>query len=40
MMKNQVYRFDPDSGNVRVVSDELVRPNGIAFSADGGTVYV
>ncbi|KZT68620.1 D-lactonohydrolase-like protein [Daedalea quercina L-15889] len=40
MVHNQVYRFDPDTGNVRVVSDELVRPNGLAFSADGKTAYV
>ena len=40
MLHNQVYRFDPDTGNVRVVSDELVSPNGLAFSADGKTAYV
>ncbi|KAH9919614.1 D-lactonohydrolase-like protein [Fomitopsis serialis] len=40
LLHNQVYRFDPDTGNVRVVSDELVRPNGLAFSADGQIAYV
>ncbi|KAH9837864.1 D-lactonohydrolase-like protein [Rhodofomes roseus] len=39
-LHNQVYRFDPDTGHVRVVSDELIRPNGLAFSADGNTAYV
>lgn len=40
LLHNQIYRFDPDTGNVRVVSDELVRPNGLAFSADGKIAYV
>lgn len=39
-MPNQVYRFDPDTGNVRVVADGIVRPNGIAFSQDGNTAFV
>ncbi|KAJ3477050.1 hypothetical protein NLI96_g10728 [Meripilus lineatus] len=40
LMPNQVYRFDPDTGNVRVVADGIVRPNGIAFSQDGNTAFV
>lgn len=36
----QVYRFDPASGDVRVVADGLGRPTGIAFSPDEGTAYV
>ncbi|KAK0186535.1 calcium-dependent phosphotriesterase [Armillaria mellea] len=40
MMPNQVYRFDPDTGDVRVVADSFVRCNGIAFTGDGRTAYV
>lgn len=40
MMPNQVYRFDPDTGSVRVVADGFVRCNGIAFTGDGRTAYV
>ncbi|KAK0458886.1 calcium-dependent phosphotriesterase [Desarmillaria tabescens] len=40
LMPNQVYRFDPDTGNVRVVADGFVRCNGIAFTGDGRTAYV
>lgn len=36
----QVYRFEPDTGDLRVVVDGLGRPNGIAFSPDEETVYV
>ncbi|PVH74959.1 D-lactonohydrolase-like protein-like protein [Cadophora sp. DSE1049] len=36
----QVYRFDPDTADLRVVADGLGRPNGIAFSPDEKTVYV
>ena len=39
-MPNQVYRFDPDTGHVRVVTDVLMRPNGIAFSQNGKIAYV
>ncbi|PCH42931.1 calcium-dependent phosphotriesterase [Wolfiporia cocos MD-104 SS10] len=39
-MKNQVYSFDPTTGHVRVATDAVVRPNGIAFSQDGKTAYV
>src|SRR6185437_5403513 len=28
---NQIYRFDPDTGSVRVVADQFIRSNGIAF---------
>ncbi|KAJ3477049.1 hypothetical protein NLI96_g10729 [Meripilus lineatus] len=37
---NQVYRFDPDTGEVRVVADGLIQPNAIGFSQDGNTVYI
>ena len=29
-----VYRVDPATGDVRVVADDFVRPNGLAFSPD------
>lgn len=34
-----VYRIDP-SGEVRVVADDFERPNGLAFSADEGQLYI
>ena len=34
-----VYRLDPD-GTVTLLTDELSRPNGIAFSPDEQTLYV
>ncbi|KAI9039791.1 SMP-30/gluconolactonase/LRE family protein [Aspergillus affinis] len=39
-LPDQVYRFDPATGDVRVVADDLGKPNGIAFSADEKTVYI
>lgn len=35
-----VYRIDPSSGDVRVVCDSLIMPNGLAFSLDEKTLYV
>ncbi|UVF21122.1 SMP-30/gluconolactonase/LRE family protein [Microvirga terrae] len=35
-----VYRVDPHSGDLRVVADDFVRPNGIAFSPDETRLYV
>ena len=35
-----VYRHDPATGITDVVDDSFVKPNGIAFSPDGGTLYV
>lgn len=35
-----VYRVDPDSGEVRVVCDDFVKPNGLAFSPDESLLYV
>ncbi|KAF7370953.1 SGL domain-containing protein [Mycena sanguinolenta] len=40
LIPNQVYRFDADSGEVRVVADGFSQPNGIAFSPDGNTAYI
>src|ERR671913_842805 len=34
-----VYRVDP-SGEVRIVADDFVRPNGLAFSPDEKRLYV
>ncbi|MBA2935209.1 SMP-30/gluconolactonase/LRE family protein [Sphingomonas sp. CGMCC 1.13654] len=34
-----VYRFDPKSGELTRMAD-FEQPNGLAFSADGGTLYV
>lgn len=35
-----VYRFVPETGEVRVVADGFLKPNGIAFSPDEKTLYV
>lgn len=35
-----VYRIDLGSGEVRVVADDIVRPNGLAFTADQRQLYV
>ncbi|KAJ2970342.1 hypothetical protein NUW58_g9727 [Xylaria curta] len=35
-----VYRYNPGSGELRVVDDTLEFPNGITFSPDGKTLYV
>ncbi|KAJ7102954.1 D-lactonohydrolase-like protein [Mycena crocata] len=40
LIPNQVYRFDADTGEVRVVADGFTQPNGIAFSPDGKTAYM
>lgn len=39
-LPNQVYRFDPDTGSLRVVADGFDRCNGIAFSVDGKTAFM
>jgi gluconolactonase len=39
-LRSQVYRFDPVSGDVRVVADGFGRPNGICFSPDEQTLYI
>lgn len=36
---NGIYRLDAD-GSVHLLDDSLSRPNGIAFSPDGNTLYV
>jgi gluconolactonase len=35
-----VFRFDPASGALRIVSDFLEDPNGLAFSPDESVLYV
>lgn len=35
-----VYRIDPHSGEIGIVADDFVRPNGIAFSPDERRLYV
>jgi gluconolactonase len=35
-----VYRLDPKTGDLRVVIDEMDRPNGLCFSPDETLLYV
>jgi gluconolactonase len=35
-----VFRLDPASGILEIVADEMVMPNGLAFSSDEKTLYV
>jgi gluconolactonase len=35
-----VYRIDPHTGDVSIVADDFVRPNGLAFSPDEKRLYV
>lgn len=39
-IRRQVYRFNPDTGVVRAVTDYMLRPNGLTFSPDGKWLYV
>lgn len=39
-LPNQIYRFNMDTGVVRVVADGLNMPNGLTFSPDGRHAYV
>jgi len=36
----QVYRFNPDTGAVRVATDLVNKPNGLTFSPDFKHVYM
>jgi gluconolactonase len=38
--KHNVYRVDPKSGDVKVVVDDFVEPNGISLSPDEKKLYV
>lgn len=35
-----VYRVDPDTGDVQIVADDYIKPNGLAFSADESLLYI
>src|SRR5205814_835452 len=35
-----VFRVDPKSADIRVMADDFVKPNGLAFSADEKILYV
>lgn len=35
-----VYRIDPATGEVRIVADDFLRPNGLAFTADERQLYI
>ena len=37
---DHVYRLDPKTGDCRIVADDFVRPNGLAFSPDEKTLYI
>ncbi|HWK43904.1 MAG TPA: SMP-30/gluconolactonase/LRE family protein [Stellaceae bacterium] len=37
---NFVYRIDPVGGELRVVADDFVQPNGLAFSPDERILYI
>jgi gluconolactonase len=39
-LPNQIYRFDPVSGDLRVTADNFGRPNGICFAPDERTLYI
>ena len=35
-----VFRLDPTTGELRVVADDFVRPNGLAFSPDESRLFI
>jgi gluconolactonase len=37
---NRVYAFNPTTGDIQVLAEKFVKPNGIVFSPDYTTVYV
>jgi gluconolactonase len=39
-LPNQVYRFDPQTGDIRVVADGFGRPKGICFSPQEKIIYI
>ena len=38
--RNRVYRVDPETGSVTVVSEDFDKPNGLAFSPDESVIYI
>ncbi|PPQ96414.1 hypothetical protein CVT26_005093 [Gymnopilus dilepis] len=40
LLPSQVYMFDPETSLVRMVADNFVTPNGIAFNPTGKIAYV
>lgn len=39
-LPNQVYRFDPKTGDLRVIADGFGRPNGICFDFNETVCYI
>lgn len=37
---NYVFRLDPQSGQLAIVADDFVKPNGLAFSPDEKILYI
>lgn len=37
---DNVYRFDPQTGECQIVADDFKRPNGLAFSEDESKLYI
>ncbi|MCF8477160.1 MAG: SMP-30/gluconolactonase/LRE family protein [Pseudolabrys sp.] len=37
---NNVYRYDPISGEVSIVADDFEKPNGLAFSPNADKIYI
>lgn len=35
-----VYRVDPQSGDITIVADDFLKPNGLAFSPDETSLYI
>lgn len=35
-----VYRIDPQSGEVTIAADDFIKPNGLAFSPDESALYI
>ncbi|MEM7746156.1 MAG: SMP-30/gluconolactonase/LRE family protein [Pseudomonadota bacterium] len=39
-LNQNVYRYDPDTGEASVVADDVLGPNGLAFSPDEQVLYI
>ena len=40
LLKEAVYRVDPKSGQIALVTDEIFKPNGLCFSPDYKKLYI